>query len=88
MSVLKNFIIYILVIVLENEFVRRRLIKVAFVLLFIVSIDLFISSRIICYYIICFGFGLISINVFCVFGFFLLGMDLVICGLFRKEDII
>lgn len=88
MSVLKNFIIYILVIVLENEFVRRRLIKVVFVLLFIVSIDLFISSRIICYYIICFGFGLISINVFCVVGFFFLGMDLVISGLFRKEDII
>lgn len=88
MSVLKNFTTHTLATVSENELVRRRLTKAVFVSLFIASIDLFISRRITCYHIICFGPGLTSINVFCAFGFSLLGMDLAISGLFRKEDII
>lgn len=90
MSVLKNFTTHTLATVSENELVHRRLTKAAFVSLFIASIDLFtgISPRITCYHIICFGPGLTSINVFCAAGFSLLGMDLAISGLFRKEDII
>lgn len=90
MSVLKNFTTHTLATVSENELVRRRLTKAVFVSLFIASIDLFISRRITCYHItgICFGPGLTSINVFCAVGFSLLGMDLTISGLFRKEDII
>lgn len=87
MSVLKNFTTHTLATVSENELVHRRLTKAAFVSLFIASIDLFISPRITCYHIICFGPGLTSINVFCA-GFSFLGMDLAISGLFRKEDII
>lgn len=88
MSVLKNFTTHTLATVSENELVRRRLTKAVFVSLFIASIDLFISPRITCYHIICFGPGLTSINVLCAAGFSFLSMDLAISGLFRKEDII
>lgn len=74
MSVLKNFTTHTLATVSENELVRRRLTKAVFVSLFIASIDLFISPWITCYHIICFGPGLTSINVFCAFGFSLLGI--------------